>query len=127
MCTVVSTFPRFHRLCVFSPSFPLFCLYCQTQTQLGPECLHAESLRLGVTLDRWTRREGETESTIFIFVMLQYSNTSERSRDTAAIVRLCCRDFQGSHEISCKPAASLVAQMISLKWKMSGLFLQHNT
>lgn len=39
----------------------------------------------------------ETESPIFIFLMLQYANTSERSRD-AAIVRMCCRDFRGSLE-----------------------------
>ena len=54
----------------------------------------SEKMRLAFTLVNgqiWKDRVAE--SAIFIFLVLECTNTSERSCDAATIVRLCCRDY----------------------------------
>lgn len=87
----------FSRVNVPPPSFPaslsMFVSGITTAcSQVSAIC--GGAFRLPFSLaesDRW--RKAEACSTIFIFLMLQYTNTSERSCDTAAIVSLCCGDF----------------------------------
>lgn len=107
----------------FLLSFLSFFLVKQRRSSVQSVCYLRRELRLAgyigqIDAERW--REGERERpkrTIFILLMLQYANTSERSRDIIQRLLLDCagRDFWCSQEISCKSTASLEAQNIPQK------------